>query len=990
MSRNFNNTGLGGRNIDYESNNSVIEEHNESTEKQDSAGIVSGLVISDLGSGNIGITTGRVRLKLSNSASAESEFFDVPAVTTHALVLDTITYTYVNYNSTTIPNITYEVSFASTDFNTKILIGKCLYDWTVVHHDIGAIQEYSASTSKIINRIYETEPIKNATGGRIGSAAGLKVSITASAWYSGIARIAIAAFDTNVSSTFSYWYGSTGTFTEIVTQTDLNNSQYDNAGSLANLTANKYRSDYIYLDLDGHVNIILGKTQYAILAQAIDENVPNNSFIPPAVQTHGILLGKYVVQESGATPQEILSSLEEPFTSNPVTDHGSLAGLLDDDHTIYPLLLGRTGDILKIDELQEYTGAAGVTIDSTLIKDSVISRSNSLYIQSLGVGDSVGIKDDGGTIQLYHDNNQNINLSTAAHYFVGNVYTDIIGEKTLNAGVTIDSVLLKDNTVTATTIIANTSFQTVGALFCDTINEYTSTVGVTIDVQCLIKDGIVNVPQIMTDLINEKTSTVGVTIDSVLVKDGRVTNSSSAAPTADAELANKKYVDDQVTIENIWDRAGNNITPHTINGILKVDNIYEETTSAGVTIEGVLLKSDDITAENVAVTTLLTVNGIVEYSTDVGVTIEGLLLEDSVISATDITLKTLTGSGHIYMHDAAGVPVFIYDDNADTFQFSDTLEITVGNTLKTNSIENYNAVEGIDVEGTKFLTNNVNIQGTLQSDLLNEHTVDAGVTIESVLIKDNEITATNVTCNTALSTDTINEKTGAAGVTIDGVILKDSKIIVASGYGVEVTSSGSTNAMKIHKNGSTSNAIISWYDDDLSDYTWYIGEWGSRSFRVMNRVDDKIPIHIDSASSNIYLAEAYGNTVSSCVRSLFIADDGEIGGISSTRESKMNINQMVSSEWLYRVPIKEYQYRDTIRQKDGSKKYLNKPITNEIHIGPLAEDAYIANPHCVYKDKKGKPVGINERAFIYSNTFQIQQLNKKIEILTKRLDVKNI
>jgi len=39
------------------------------------------------------------------------------------------------------------------------------------------------------------------------------------------------------------------------------------------------------------------------------------------------------------------------------SDHGSLSGLIDDDHTQYTLLDGRDGDILKIDEVRAYDGA---------------------------------------------------------------------------------------------------------------------------------------------------------------------------------------------------------------------------------------------------------------------------------------------------------------------------------------------------------------------------------------------------------------------------------------------------------------------------------------------------------------------------------------------------------------------------------------------------------------------------------------------------------
>ncbi len=70
-------------------------------------------------------------------------------------------------------------------------------------------------------------------------------------------------------------------------------------------------------------------------------------------------------------------------------------------------------------------------------------------------------------------------------------------------------------------------------------------------------DGVISISNSLTvDTISEYTTDAGVTIDSILIKDGRATNSSSAAPTADAELANKKYVDDSITSPMVYPGAG--------------------------------------------------------------------------------------------------------------------------------------------------------------------------------------------------------------------------------------------------------------------------------------------------------------------------------------------------------------------------------------------------------------------------------------------------
>lgn len=89
------------------------------------------------------------------------------------------------------------------------------------------------------------------------------------------------------------------------------------------------------------------------------------------------------------------------------TDHGNLAGLGDDDHTLYLLAAGtRAGSTgsaqdfgstgIKVNVIAESTGATGVTADGVLLKDSAVT-------------------------------------------------TDVIHEKTSAAGVIIDGLLIKDN-----------------------------------------------------------------------------------------------------------------------------------------------------------------------------------------------------------------------------------------------------------------------------------------------------------------------------------------------------------------------------------------------------------------------------------------------------------------------------------------------------------------------------------------------------------------
>ena len=95
----------------------------------------------------------------------------------------------------------------------------------------------------------------------------------------------------------------------------------------------------------------------------------------------------------------------------------------------------------------------------------------------------------------------------------GTLIANIISELTAAAGVTVDSVLLKDGIVTV---------GSGGSVVTDTIAEKTAAAGVTID-GALCKDNGFTVGTagvVTTDTISEKTGAAGVTIDSCLIKDG--------------------------------------------------------------------------------------------------------------------------------------------------------------------------------------------------------------------------------------------------------------------------------------------------------------------------------------------------------------------------------------------------------------------------------------------------------------------------------------
>ena len=170
------------------------------------------------------------------------------------------------------------------------------------------------------------------------------------------------------------------------------------------------------------------------------------------------------------------------------------------------------------------------------------------------------------------------------------VITDTISEYTAAAGVTIDGVLLKDSTVKT-----------------DTIIEKTAATGVTIDGTLLKDAGITatgvstfsDATGVTTDTITERTAAAGVTVDGVLLKDSSIVLADGLV----SNLAIKIGADTNNGIYGVSDtQLGIAVEGTLVGGFnttgLFTDVISEQTSTVGVTVDGVLLKDGGVSANS--------------------------------------------------------------------------------------------------------------------------------------------------------------------------------------------------------------------------------------------------------------------------------------------------------------------------------------------------------------------------------------------------------
>jgi hypothetical protein len=120
------------------------------------------------------------------------------------------------------------------------------------------------------------------------------------------------------------------------------NLQYNNGTTLATATLNKFVNYFVFATADTihPINVVVGTTQYNNLADATAASIPS---LGALVSAEVKLIYRVTYKNNGPTWQHTtdyrnVSSL--PASGYVATDHGSLSGLSDDDHTQYHLTDG--------------------------------------------------------------------------------------------------------------------------------------------------------------------------------------------------------------------------------------------------------------------------------------------------------------------------------------------------------------------------------------------------------------------------------------------------------------------------------------------------------------------------------------------------------------------------------------------------------------------------------------------------------------------------
>lgn len=191
----------------------------------------------------------------------------------------------------------------------------------------------------------------------------LRLACDAGSWY-----VANYAYATDAADTFYVWYKTGGGAWTKSAELSLFSAIFDGGsstvfecyqdGTSLGALNSKYGVYWVFLCPEGDLYVVLGDATYANIGAAQAATIPAS--LPPYCVNWASLIGRVICYDGAAAFYSVESALTMPFTLSAVVDHGSLAGLADDDHTQYVLADGtRAINELYLTPKVSSTGAEG-------------------------------------------------------------------------------------------------------------------------------------------------------------------------------------------------------------------------------------------------------------------------------------------------------------------------------------------------------------------------------------------------------------------------------------------------------------------------------------------------------------------------------------------------------------------------------------------------------------------------------------------------------
>lgn len=306
-----------------------------------SAGYRSGGNFTDQGAGTVRVSEGVGAVKSTDSETGELYYISWSQTDLDLTGdLDTTHWIYVDWNSGS-PSVEETVTFENITGNDQFILGRVYIDASNNLTFFEGGTEINNFMWKDCKRIYEIYGAQRASGLIISETGTRNVAVSSGVFYCGHTRKTTSAIDTSGADTFTYIYrDGAGGWTRSTGETQINNTNYDDGdGTLGTVTNNRYGVHWLYIDYGGNLYVQYGQGNYNKLSDAQAATIPATS---DYLADFSLFLGRIIIEKNASSFDAVESVFTAQFGTAPITDHGDLAGLGDDDHTQYLLSGGDT------------------------------------------------------------------------------------------------------------------------------------------------------------------------------------------------------------------------------------------------------------------------------------------------------------------------------------------------------------------------------------------------------------------------------------------------------------------------------------------------------------------------------------------------------------------------------------------------------------------------------------------------------------------------
>jgi hypothetical protein len=326
-------------------------------------------------------------------------------------------------------------------------------------------------------------------------------------------------------------------------------------------------------------------------------------------------------------------------------------------------------------------------------------------------------------------------------------------------------------------------------------------------------------------------------------------------------------------------------------------------------------------------------------------------------------------------------------DGISGIKITNTGSVGIGNSAPNATL----AVTGTaNISGAVTLSNTLNVTGLATTGNLNATTANV-----TTLSATTSITgAANLALTGVLHTLSGNVNIDSGLLFVDGtnnkIGINDSAptvalTISANAGAASATFGGGNTFIRITSNGSFSEPAIEFAEQALTATAKIASKneasgggslyFITRAASANSALTTRMRI---SGTGTLTFSNTYGITVTT-PRNLFIDSGGNVGGISSTRSTKININPIDDVNWIYQFEPVTFNYRS--RDEEGN---LTDTPESELMYGLIAEDVEpINDDFCIYVD--GKLSGVHYDRLVSPLIQAVKDLKKIVDEQTIRI-----